>query len=326
VLKGVEADILQDGRVDFDDAVLARLDFVIASVHSRFNMSEREMTARMLAAMDNPHLTIIGHPTGRLLLSRDPYGVDLDAVIEKAAATGVALEINADPTASTSTARAAAGAEAGAPISIGADAHSRAGIRNVEMVSRWRARWLGRDDILNARPVEGIWRTRRAAAVKAQPRPASAQTPAKRKRAERAPRSPPAPGVPDADAPWTTVMHSSCSAPHSVSSMHRRAGEPGHAPLFRKYPTPCRARPARHADVELIIRPTGFFLQQDEEPDRDGPGRRGPRRVVPAPWPSSAGCPASGERPPTSSSATPLASTRESPSTPTSPGSLAGSA
>ena len=97
MLKGVEADILQDGRIDFDDAVLARLDFVIASVHSRFNMGEREMTARMLAAMDNPHLTIIGHPTGRLLLSRDPYGLDLDAVIEKAAATGVALEINADP-------------------------------------------------------------------------------------------------------------------------------------------------------------------------------------------------------------------------------------
>ena len=97
MLKGVEADILQDGRVDYDPRVLERLDFVIASVHSRFNMSEREMTARILAAMDNPHLTIIGHPTGRLLLSRDPYGVDLDAVIEKAAATGVALEINADP-------------------------------------------------------------------------------------------------------------------------------------------------------------------------------------------------------------------------------------
>jgi DNA polymerase (family 10) len=97
VLKGVEADILQDGRIDYDEQVLERLDFVIASVHSRFNMGQREMTARMLAAMDNPHLTIIGHPTGRLLLSRDPYPIDLDAVIEKAAATGVALEINADP-------------------------------------------------------------------------------------------------------------------------------------------------------------------------------------------------------------------------------------
>nr|MBA3520991.1 PHP domain-containing protein [Gemmatimonadales bacterium] len=97
VLKGVEADILADGTIDFEEHILERLDFVIASVHSRFNMGAPEMTARMLAAMDNPHLAIIGHPTGRLLLSRDPYGLDLDAVIEKAAATGVALEINADP-------------------------------------------------------------------------------------------------------------------------------------------------------------------------------------------------------------------------------------
>ncbi|MFL5535674.1 MAG: PHP domain-containing protein, partial [Gemmatimonadales bacterium] len=97
VLKGIEADILQDGRVDYDERVLEQLDFVIASVHSRFNMGEKDMTARMLAAMDNPYLTIIGHPTGRLLLSRDPYPVDLDAVIGKAAETGVALEINADP-------------------------------------------------------------------------------------------------------------------------------------------------------------------------------------------------------------------------------------
>ena len=88
VLKGVEADILADGRIDFEESALARLDFVIASIHSRFNMGPAEMTARMLAAMDNPYLTIIGHPTGRLLLSRDPYGLDLDAIIEKAAANG----------------------------------------------------------------------------------------------------------------------------------------------------------------------------------------------------------------------------------------------
>ena len=99
---------------------------MIASIHSRFNMGEREMTARMLAAMDNPHLTIIGHPTGRLLLSRDPYGLDLDAVIEKAAATGVALEINADPHRLDLDWRVLrAGARcAESTISIGADAHS----------------------------------------------------------------------------------------------------------------------------------------------------------------------------------------------------------
>jgi len=156
VLKGVEADILQDGRIDFDDAVLARLDFVIASIHTRFNMGEREMTARILAAMDNPHLTIIGHPTGRLLLSRDPYGLDLDAVIEKEAATGVALEINADPHRLDLDWRGVRRARArGARISIGADAHNVAGLANVEYgVGIARKAWLGATDVLNAHPVD----------------------------------------------------------------------------------------------------------------------------------------------------------------------------
>ena len=156
VLKGVEADILQDGRIDFEEEVLARLDFVIASIHSRFNMSEREMTARMLAAMDSPHLTIIGHPTGRLLLSRDPYGLDLDAVIEKAAATGVALEVNADPHRLDLDWRVARRArDGGVAISIGADAHNVAGIANVEFgIGAARKAWLGASDVVNAQPVE----------------------------------------------------------------------------------------------------------------------------------------------------------------------------
>jgi DNA polymerase (family X) len=156
VLKGVEADILQDGRIDFEDAVLARLDFVIASIHTRFNMGEREMTARILAAMDNPNLTILGHPTGRLLLSRDPYGLDLDAVVEKAAATGVALEINADPHRLDLDWRAVRHARArGVAISIGADAHSVAGIGNVGYgVGMARKAWLGAADVLNAQPVD----------------------------------------------------------------------------------------------------------------------------------------------------------------------------
>jgi DNA polymerase (family 10) len=156
VLKGIEADILQDGRIDYDEAVLARLDFVIASVHSRFNMTEPEMTARMLAAMDNPWLTIIGHPTGRLLLSRDPYGLDLEAVIEKAAATGVALEINADPHRLDLDWRVLQQVRsAGAMVSIGADAHNVAGIGHVDYgIAMARKGWLEPKDILNARPVD----------------------------------------------------------------------------------------------------------------------------------------------------------------------------
>jgi DNA polymerase (family 10) len=156
VLKGVEADILADGRVDFEEHVLARLDFVIASIHSRFNMSPPEMTARLLAAMDNRYLTIIGHPTGRLLLSRDPYGIDLDAVIEKAARQGVALEINADPHRLDLDWRVLRRVRAGgAMISIGADAHSIPGIGYVEYgVGMARKGWLGPDDILNTRSVE----------------------------------------------------------------------------------------------------------------------------------------------------------------------------
>ena len=166
VLKGIEADILQDGRVDYEDRVLERLDFVIASIHSRFNMGAREMTARMLAAMDSPYLTIIGHPTGRLLLSRDPYPIDLDAVIEKAAATGVALEINADPHRLDLDWRVARRArDSGVAISIGADAHSVAGLGYVDFgVGMARKAGLGREHILNARPVEefvGFARRRR---------------------------------------------------------------------------------------------------------------------------------------------------------------------
>jgi len=166
VLKGIEADILQDGRVDYDEAVLARLDFVIASVHSRFNMGRDEMTRRMLAAMDNPHLTIIGHPTGRLLLARDPYPVDLDAVIAKAAATGVALEMNADPhRLDLDWRHAAAARAAGAMISIGADAHNVAGLENVDSgLAMARKAGLGPADILNARPVDDFLAFARRAA------------------------------------------------------------------------------------------------------------------------------------------------------------------
>ncbi len=158
VLKGIEADILGTGELDYDDTVLARLDFVIGSIHSRFSLSREEMTARMLTAMDNPHLSIIGHPTGRLLLSRDPYPIDMEAVIAKAAATGVAIEINADPHRLDIDWRLLRQArDAGIPISIGADAHNLPGLRNILYgIGIARKGWLTKGDVLNSRPVEGF--------------------------------------------------------------------------------------------------------------------------------------------------------------------------
>jgi DNA polymerase (family X) len=94
---GIECDILRDGKLDFDDEILAELDFVVASVHSVFNLSEAEMTKRVIRAMENPLVTILAHPTGRLLLKREPYSIDIPAVIEAAAATGTWIELNAAP-------------------------------------------------------------------------------------------------------------------------------------------------------------------------------------------------------------------------------------
>jgi DNA polymerase (family 10) len=94
---GVECDILRDGSLDFPDDVLAELDYVVASIHSAFTLSEADMTRRIIRAMSNPHVTMLAHPTGRLLLKRDPYAVDIPAIIEAAAATGTWIEINAAP-------------------------------------------------------------------------------------------------------------------------------------------------------------------------------------------------------------------------------------
>ncbi len=158
VLKGVEADILQDGSLDYAAHVLERLDFVIASVHSRFNMNAPEMTARVLRALEDPHITILGHPTGRLLLSRDPYQLDLDAVMQRAAERGVALEINADPHRLDLDWRVLPAVKAaGAQVSIGADAHNVAGLGYVDFgVGIARKGGLEAGDVLNTRDTDGF--------------------------------------------------------------------------------------------------------------------------------------------------------------------------
>jgi DNA polymerase (family 10) len=97
ILKGSEVDILPDGSLDYPDDLLAELDFVVASVHSRFTMPEAEMTARIIKAMCHPYVTMIGHLTGRLLLAREGYAVDVEAVISEAIRLGVIIELNANP-------------------------------------------------------------------------------------------------------------------------------------------------------------------------------------------------------------------------------------
>ena len=158
VLKGIEADILADGALDYTPAFLDRFDFVIASIHSRFDMDQKTMTARVLKALDDSHTAIVGHPTGRLLLQRDPYPLDMHAVIARAAERGVAIEINADPHRLDLDWRLCIEAKAkGVRVPIGADAHSIAGMANVDLgIGIARKAGLTKDDVLNARDLEGF--------------------------------------------------------------------------------------------------------------------------------------------------------------------------
>jgi DNA polymerase (family 10) len=158
ILKGIEADILADGRLDYDSEVLDRMDYVIGSIHSRFSMDGDAMTKRVLAALDDPHLTILAHPTGRLLLSREPYAIDVEAVLEKAVAVGVAVELNADPHRLDLDWRYCRQAkELGVTIEIGPDAHSPASVDNVHFgIGMARKAWLEASEILNTGTADDV--------------------------------------------------------------------------------------------------------------------------------------------------------------------------
>jgi DNA polymerase (family 10) len=152
---GTEVDILKDGSLDFTDEVLAELDYCVASVHNVFNLPEAEMTRRIIRAIENPHVTMLGHLTGRLLLQRPSYAVDVPAVIEAAAATGTIIELNASAWRLDMDWRWwRLAREKGVRCSINPDAHSTRGLQDVLFgVRAARKGWLSRRDIVNCLPL-----------------------------------------------------------------------------------------------------------------------------------------------------------------------------
>lgn len=151
VFTGIEVDILADGSLDLADETLAQLDVVIASVHSRFDQSLEEMTARMLRAIENPYVRILGHPTGRLLLRREPFALDLGVVLRRAAELGVAVEHNAAPERLDLNDRNLRMAkEMGCKIAINSDSHDSRNLGRTEYgVLQLRRAWLAPEDVLN---------------------------------------------------------------------------------------------------------------------------------------------------------------------------------
>jgi DNA polymerase (family 10) len=153
IFKGIEADILAEGQLDYPDRILETFDFVIVSIHSRFSMSEKEMTDRILHALTHPATRILAHPTGRLLLRREPYQMDMAAVLEAAAKYNVAVEINANPRRlDIEWQHLRRAQELGIPIPINPDAHSISGIDHVRFgINTARKGRLSKADVLNTR-------------------------------------------------------------------------------------------------------------------------------------------------------------------------------
>jgi DNA polymerase (family X) len=154
LLKGTECDILQDGRLDFDDTVLASFEYVVASVHSHFKQSREEMTERILRAIRNPFVSILGHATGRLLLRREGYTIDVDRVLAVAKETGTVVEINAHPNRLDIDWLSVKKAKSlGIKLAINPDAHSTGELALLKYgVDVARRGWLTREDVVNTHP------------------------------------------------------------------------------------------------------------------------------------------------------------------------------
>jgi DNA polymerase (family 10) len=158
IFKGIESDILPDGSLDYDESILEGFDFVIASIHSSFTMKKEDMERRILKAMENPYTTMLGHPTGRLLLSREGYQVSVMNIIDGAAKNNVILELNASPYRLDIDWRYLKYAkEKDVMISINPDAHDAAGLGDVFFgVNIARKGWQEKKDVLNTKDVNDI--------------------------------------------------------------------------------------------------------------------------------------------------------------------------
>lgn len=171
IFRGMEVDILADGSLDLPGAWLERLDIVIVSVHSGMRMPGEQMTARVLRALDNPHVDVLAHPTGRLINEREPYEIDVEAVLRAAAARGVAVELNARPhRLDLKDVHVRRARELGVPILIDTDAHGVGGLRYMRYgIDQARRGWLRSRDVLNTRSAEEFaqWLGRRAGGVPA---------------------------------------------------------------------------------------------------------------------------------------------------------------
>lgn len=158
LFRGTECDVLADGTLDFEDSLLVDFDFVVASVHSRFGLPRQDMTDRLVRAVSHPAVTFLGHPTGRLLLAREGYDVDLDAVLDAAFAHGVIVEVNANPHRLDLDWRVLRGwLRRGGLTAINPDAHSTAGLADVEYgVGIARKAGASPEQVLNAWPLERV--------------------------------------------------------------------------------------------------------------------------------------------------------------------------
>lgn len=158
VLKSIEVDILEDGKLDLPNRILKELDVVVCSVHYNQNLPKDKQTARVLKAMQNPYFNILGHPTGRLIGVRSSYDIDMERIMLEAKMNGCFLEINASPDRlDLNDDHARMAKEMGVKISISTDAHSIDGLNYMAFgVAQARRGWLEKDDVLNTRPWEEL--------------------------------------------------------------------------------------------------------------------------------------------------------------------------